>query len=143
MPVFSLASLVSATWLALSFWAAGGWWGTPLPGQPGGGTIAYGQTVEGRLTGEAGDLWQFEGEAGQVVTITMQSDELDAAIGLFDPDDEYLTEDDNGGGDDNARIETYVLPVTGTYTIYAISSDGQPGAYNLTLKLDNSFNQTS
>lgn len=143
MPVLSLAALVSATWLVVSFWTAGGWWGTPLPGQPGGGTIAYGQTVEGRLVGEAGDLWQFEGEAGQVVTITMQSDELDAAIGLFDPDDEYLAEDDDGGGESNARIDAYVLPVSGAYTIYAVSSDGQPGAYNLTLKLDNSFNQTS
>lgn len=142
MPVLSTAALVSATWLVFSFWASN--WGGIVPGNHwDGGTIAYGQTVEGQLRGEEGDLWTFEGKAGQVVTITMQSDELDAAIGLFDPDDEYLTEDDNGGGDDNARIETYVLPVTGTYTIYAISSDGQPGAYNLTLKLDNSFNQTS
>ncbi|MCK6625380.1 MAG: rhomboid family intramembrane serine protease [Anaerolineae bacterium] len=143
MPALGLAALVSGVWLAISFWAAGGWWGMPLPGQPGGGTIAYGQTVEGRLVGEEGDLWQFEGEAGQVVTITMRSDEIDAQVGLFDPDNEYLTEDGDSGDDDNARIDAYVLPVTGTYTIYAISSDGQPGAYYLTLKLDNSFNQTS
>lgn len=142
MPVLSTAALAGATWLVFSFWASGG--GGLLPGNhSGGGAIAYGQTVQGQLRSEAGDLWTFEGKAGQIVTITMQSNEIDAQIGLFDPDHEYLTEDDDSGGDYNARIETYTLPVSGIYTIYAISSDGLPGAYHLTLKLDNSFNQTS
>jgi rhomboid protease GluP len=141
-PALNLAILVGGTWLALSFWTAGWWWGAPPPGEPGGGTIAYGQTVEGQLVSLEGDLWTFEGEAGQVVTITMQSDDLDAYMGLFDPEDEFLVEDDDSGGATNARIDAYVLPVSGTYTIFAISMDDQLGAYRLALSLDGALDQT-
>jgi len=142
VPTLGWVTLVSGLWLALSFWSMGWWWGAPLEAEPGGGTLAYGQTVASTLASSEGDLWTFEGQAGQIVTITMNSDDLDAYVGLYDPNDEFLIEDDDSGGASNARIDTYLLPVSGTYTIFAVSMDDQLGTYNLTLTLDGALNRT-
>jgi hypothetical protein len=92
------------------------------PGQV--ATIAYGQMAPGRLEtgdqtmndGTFADVWTFQGNAGQAITIDVMSDEFDAYAQLLDAAGNRLAEDDDSGGNLNARI-TYTLPATGQYQI--------------------------
>jgi hypothetical protein len=87
-------------------------------------TIVYGQMMQGRLEqgdqtmndGTFADVWTFQGNAGQAVTIDVMSDEFDAYGQLLDAAGNRLAEDDDTGGNLNARI-TYTLPATGQYQI--------------------------
>ena len=87
-------------------------------------TIAYGQMVQGRLEtgdqtmndGTFADIWTFQGTAGQTITIDVMSDEFDAYAQLIDATGNRLAEDDDSGGNLNARI-SYTLPATGQYQI--------------------------
>lgn len=102
-----------------------------------------GPAVNGRLTEKSQilpvdnsffDLYSFEGKAGQRVTIDMKSEEIDSYLILLGPNQQEITQDDDSGGNKNARI-TVTLPVDGTYTILANSYEArQSGAYNLELK---------
>jgi hypothetical protein len=99
------------------------------PGQM--GQIAIGQTMRGRLEtgdqtmadGTFADLWQFEGAAGQTITIDVRSDEFDTYMQLLDANGNKLAEDDDSGGNLNSRL-TYTLPATGTYQI-VVNNSGQ------------------
>jgi len=62
----------------------------------------------------------FTGVAGQRIVITMSSQELDSYLILLDPDGNSLAQDDDGADDLDARIDV-ILPVDGTYTVYANS----------------------
>ena len=86
--------------------------------------IVFGQMAQGRL--EAGDqtmndntfadVWTFQGTAGQAITIDVMSDDFDAYGQLLDATGNRLAEDDDSGGNLNARL-TYTLPATGQYQI--------------------------
>lgn len=79
------------------------------------------------------DIYAFEGTAGQQVTIDMTSDEIDPYLILLSADGTELAQDDDSGGDKNARI-TVTLPADGTYTFLANSYEaGQSGNYQLKL----------
>jgi hypothetical protein len=81
-------------------------------------TIPLGQTQQSRLD----DLfdahnWQFEGTAGQSVTIRVDGvGDSDPQAKLIDPAGRVIAEDDDGGGGYNALIVTS-LPSDGTYTV--------------------------
>jgi hypothetical protein len=87
-------------------------------------TIAYGQMMQGRLEqgdqtmndGTFADVWTFQGTGGQTVTVDVLSDEFDAYGQLLDAAGNRLAEDDDSGGNLNARI-TFALPATGQYQI--------------------------
>lgn len=99
-----------------------------------GGQIGYGETVEGRITGEDGERWTFNGREGDEVRIDMRSDDIDAYVELLDEDDSYLAGNDDTIGSD-ARIQAYVLPATGSYTIVAMSYfTDETGLYAITLE---------
>ena len=77
------------------------------------------------------DIYAFEGTAGQEVTIEMSSDEIDSYLILLSADGSELAQDDDSGGDKNAKI-TVTLPIDGTYTFLANSYEaGQSGNYQL------------
>lgn len=85
-----------------------------------------------------GSLYQehfFQGNAGQVVTITMESDEFDTYLILVGPDDEVVEQnDDINSRNLNSQIST-VLPRTGTYRILANAYDSRGrGRYRLTVR---------
>ncbi len=82
--------------------------------------IELGDTMTGTIT-EASfmHLYIFEGQANDEITITMTgSDGLDAYLGLFDPADEIIAEDDDSLGGLDAVI-SLTLPQSGTYLIVA------------------------
>ena len=105
------------------------------------GVLAYGDVVEGQLTEDTPfDQYTFQGSAGDVVAITLISDNFDPYLFLLDGNDTVLSEDDDSAGSLNSRIGPYVIPADGTYTIEAGSfsfvtgGDGGTGAYTLQLE---------
>ncbi|MBE9179178.1 trypsin-like peptidase domain-containing protein [Oculatella sp. LEGE 06141] len=77
------------------------------------------------------NAYSFDGTAGQQVIIEMNSSEFDSYLILLAPDGTDLAQDDDGGGDTNARLIT-TLPSTGTYIILANSySSRETGNYSL------------
>lgn len=103
--------------------------------EPGGGLIQFGQTVEGATQAADGDRWVFDGRAGDIVTIRMNSEHLDCYLELLDPLGLSIASDDDSGGNSNALINGFHLPSTGRYTIIARGFGGRTGPYTLSLAL--------
>lgn len=80
------------------------------------------------------DVYAFEGKAGQQVMIEMKSREIDSYLILLDAEGAELAQDDDGGGENDAKI-VVTLPQDGTYTFLANSYDaGELGRYQLQLR---------
>ncbi|GAB4570935.1 MAG: hypothetical protein Kow0077_06320 [Anaerolineae bacterium] len=104
-------------------------------------TIAYGQAVGGSITEAMPEQdWQFSGNAGDVVTITMSAapgTSLDAYLSLLDNNGQEIASNDDAGiptlGVFDSQIAQFALPYSGAYTIRASRLSGT-GAYTLTLE---------
>ena len=110
---------------------------------PGARAISYGQNRAGTLSdANYFDDYEFRGSAGDVITITMDRrmysiGNLDPMLRLYDSSGRGLTENDDGGDGNNARINRYRLSRTGRYTIHALRyGSGQAGSYILRLRRD-------
>jgi len=100
------------------------------------GVLTYGDTLNATLKRDQRHHWLFEGRAGDVVTISMTASiaDMDTFLELFAPDGVRVLTDDDGGGDSNAQISAFELPLSGTYRIIARGySDEDVGEYKLTL----------
>ena len=105
-------------------------------------SISLNATIRGQLGDSSNVLpdgsffngYVFEGQAGQQVAIDMVSREIDPYVILISlEDDDFYVEDDDSGGNLNARLVT-TLPVTGRYVILANSyAEGERGDYELSL----------
>lgn len=111
----------------------------------GGGTIVFGQTVQGSLNNRyPSHQWTFEGRAGEHVIITMRdatgANQLDPQLSLQRSDGfEIAANDDVGDVRPEAltrrdALIDYFLPDTGLYLIQAGRFGGR-GEYILTLEL--------
>lgn len=78
---------------------------------------------------------QFVGQAGQRVTITLESSEFDTYLILVSPDNQVIGENDDIGPDNYNSSLTITLPEDGTYRVIANAFDsaGQ-GRYMLTVR---------
>jgi serine protease Do len=104
------------------------------PESIGGGALDYGDSIREHLNTWTGDVWTFSGEAGDRVSIRMESDDFDTYLDLWGPDLRRVTADDDGGGGTDAYIDNFTLPATGTYNIVARGfSAGDRGDYTLSL----------
>lgn len=107
------------------------------------GTLSYGDSVRGEITREEGEqLYAFDAQAGDVVTITMIADDmndLDTYLYLYDATLTELTRNDDAAdpsiGRFNSQIPGYVISADGTYLIGA-SRFGSLGAGPYTLTLE-------
>ncbi len=98
--------------------------------------IEMNSAVEGYLSVGRWDVWQFDAEADQVVTIELISEDFDPFLELFEPSDTTVPfiADDDGGRGTNAMIYNTRLLMTGTYQIYVHSfEDSGSGTYSLSL----------
>ncbi|USR90058.1 DVUA0089 family protein [Phormidium yuhuli AB48] len=79
--------------------------------------------------------YQFEGRAGQLVTINLESSEFDTYLFLFDNQDNLIDQnDDINPGNTNSRLMLR-LPYTGTYFVIVNSYDNTGrGRYRLTVE---------
>lgn len=118
-----------------------------LNGRPGvvGGRaleIAYGTSVSGQLDStRVLEEYVFFGQEGDVITISMErvSGNLDSLLTLYDSDRKQLAFDDDGGGNQNSRIEQFILPRDDMYILVASRYERETGttngAYILSLEL--------
>ncbi|TVR24550.1 MAG: hypothetical protein EA396_01075 [Anaerolineaceae bacterium] len=107
------------------------------------GTLNYGDSVRGEITdGQDEQLYAFEAQAGDTVTITMIADDmnqLDTYLYLYDAIGIELARNDDALdssiGRLNSQIVGYVIPQDGTYLIGA-SRWGSLGTGGYTLSLE-------
>ncbi len=77
----------------------------------------------------------FEGEAGQTVTVAMESQEFDPYLILLDPDGRVIGQNNDFGADTVNASLTLILPKSGTYRAVANASDSQgQGRYLITVR---------
>ena len=95
--------------------------------------INFGETIPAFLVPGALDRWLFTGQAGQVVTVTMQG-EFDTILRLRDSFGTEVAFNDDSGGTVNSQIAGLVLPTNDTYTIEAAGyAPSETGGYSISL----------
>ncbi len=112
------------------------------------GALVYGDEVTGEIGGESEtQVWTFEGQAGDRVTITMIADEessLDTTLTLYtlpeyEIDGAPIAFNDDAMSEDvigfNSQIAAFELFEDATYAIEASSFGSSGGAYTLSLVL--------
>lgn len=98
-----------------------------------GESIAVGDVVEASLAGESQE-YSFEGSAGDVVVIRLESDDFDPMIELLDASGDVINSDDDSGGSLNAEL-IFTVPSDGSYTIRVTSISSSPsGSFVLRLR---------
>ena len=100
------------------------------------GTLTYGETTNATLEPGTRHHWLFEGGEGDTVTISMTAvnEDMDTYLELFAPDGVRVISDDDGGGEANAEISAFELPMSGIYRIIARGYDDvDVGEYELAL----------
>ena len=112
-------------------------------GSASGSALSAGQSASGELTsddptlddGTHYDVWTYYGEAGEQVTVTLSSDEVDTyliAMRGTPESGEPLDENDDADGT-NSRL-TLRLPASGMYTFLANTyGAGETGSYTISL----------
>jgi hypothetical protein len=91
--------------------------------------ILYGVSLTGNIDDITPEVWYtFYGEVGDVISITMDRVEgnLDPFIELYAQDrvSRLVSDDDSGGGVNNARVDRFTLGYTGIYYIRATRYSG-------------------
>lgn len=103
--------------------------------------IASGETLSGSITNENKfDLYYFDGEAGDVVSVSMEATagRLDTTLFLIDPNGIQIAVNDDAavGESTDSLISEFPLPEDGRYIIIAthfgMLYGGTTGAYNIT-----------
>ncbi len=109
-------------------------------GAGGQGFVAYGDTVQGRVSGmNPRELYGFTGQAGDVVTLRVThapSDDVALQIEVLDPDKHRIAESDPSV-DGETTVEALTLPADGSYRIVVKrprSRDAENLDYTLTLE---------
>lgn len=100
--------------------------------------IEYGATITGNLAAET--LWQFEAKAGDIVSIAMDDagSGINPSLSLWQAAN-YVTSDDDSGGDNNALIRRFQVATDGLYTIFPQEYSGAAtGVYTLSLGVETS-----
>jgi len=104
--------------------------------------IGYGDTVRGQITDPSqGVLYVFDGQRGETITVTLNSDEVDVYLRLGDMNGNLLAENDDITRTNlNAAIE-FELPTTGQYVVAALGYE--TGPYILSLQGSSSGTQVN
>lgn len=108
------------------------------PGMTYMGAIGAGATMKGTITADSYfHIYDYEATANEQITITMiGTGGLDSYLGILDPNDEVIAEDDDSAGGLDAQISIR-LPESGTYLIVAtrngMDEGTTTGPYSLTL----------
>ena len=84
------------------------------------GTIELGETVSGRFSSEVAEAYYtFTGSAGQIVTFSLQSADVDTYLILQDGEGNVIAENDDSAGTLNSRIGPFQLTEDAEYVIIA------------------------
>lgn len=97
-----------------------------------GGVIGYGASVSGTLRGPEA-RYSFTGQAGDVITASLESEAFDAVLTLRQDGREIASDDDSGEAL-NALLDGITLEADGTYTLIVSGFSSQGGPFTLTLE---------
>ncbi|MEA5471268.1 CAP domain-containing protein [Spirulina sp. 06S082] len=87
------------------------------------------------VDGSRYDSYNFSGKAGQTIFITLESEEFDTYLFLFDEKNEQIGENDDISEDNKNSQLTIVLPQDGTYLVLVNSYDpNSRGRYQISIK---------
>ncbi len=97
--------------------------------------------VEELALRDAGHVWRFEGQRGQLLTVDMiapEGSDVDPYLYLADAGGNFLASNDDiiFGQDYNARLSSVRLPADGQYFIIATSFGDAAGPYELTMRFE-------
>jgi hypothetical protein len=81
----------------------------------------------------AAKMYLVKMTADKTYTIDMESEEFDTFLRLEDEKGKELAQDDDSGGDLNARL-TFRAPASGTYRVIATSFEGGTGPFQLRIR---------
>ena len=103
-----------------------------------GSPIQFGDSVNGYLSDSSPlQNYRFAANEGDMIVVTMRSADFDSLLELYDADGNFMSEDDDSGGDLDAQI-IYTIPRSGEYIVSATewwSEIGIVGGnYTLTLQ---------
>ncbi len=106
-------------------------------------SVTTDQRVTGTITNDnTFDLYTFEGQAGDVVTVSLNNSNgnLDPLLYLVGPNGIEIANNDDSNETTNSLISSILLTEDGTYTVIATrfgaQFGGTTGAYNLLLRID-------
>lgn len=102
-------------------------------------TIGFGDAFFERVTNRTGDMWSFYSSGNTDIVVDMQSNSFDTYLELYDPDGWLICEDDDSGGNYDARLDCW-LSQSGEYTIVARGYEGATGPYTISLDGDSQSN---
>lgn len=104
------------------------------------GVIAVGETLEASLTADVPSLtFILQGEAGQVVSLSLVSDDFDAYLSVLDSSGNVVAFNDDSNGERNSRIPNVTLPDRASYSVLVesygqhVGSGAQEGAFTLSV----------
>jgi hypothetical protein len=101
-------------------------------------TILYGAGGTGTAPAGFDHYWNFEGQAGDIITIIVTaSNSGDLFLSLIGPDGSLLEEVDDTGQGSNETLASYTLPATGFYSIGIGEFDFLEVSYVMTLAKNN------
>ena len=86
------------------------------------------------------DTYTFDGEAGQTMTIELESADFDTVLQLKGPNGNLLSSNDDYGVTLNSTI-VIELPETGTYSAIATSYSGLGGSYQIEVRPTSEYEQ--
>ena len=93
--------------------------------------LEMGAPVDALLGAEALEgRWEFEGAAGQVVTVEASSEAFDPQLRLRSPSGEPIATNMDGGPGANVQLLA-TLPTSGRYQVWVLSETGRAGAYRV------------
>ncbi|MGB7247563.1 MAG: PPC domain-containing protein [Phormidesmis sp.] len=110
-----------------------------LPAQAQSNTVhqmgVLGPNDEQFSTGSYFDSYKIEGSEGQRVSVSLDSSEFDAFLGLFDSDGNLVASSDDAAADNPNSFISTTLPRNDTYTVVATSHAPQSsGDYRMSLR---------
>ncbi|NWF68431.1 MAG: protein kinase [Chloroflexi bacterium] len=95
-------------------------------------TLSYGDSGESSLETDSSEAWEFEGQEGDVVNVSVRSRDLSVmTLEMYNADGTRLTYDFSSGEDFLPSIVAYILPADGTYTVVVINADSSNGDYEV------------
>ena len=106
--------------------------------------LRYGDIITGNVTSRLGEEWFFPGCAGDVVTVALESDELDGRVELFGPTGrDPVAVDDGRSRGNSAAVEEITLEESGIHLIAVVGATvRERGPYQLALTLDDQVDPT-
>lgn len=116
---------------------------TPVPAEPIFVLEEEGSLSDGDMTlpedGSLYDIYSFEGKSGNIVNITVESDDFDTYLVLIDDNQEIIDEnDDIAENDTNSALSEIVLPRDGLYRVVVNGYDkADRGNYRITIRVEN------